>query len=200
MFMIMIYLMWASKNDFLFFYLALNVLLFNSLNVFLPSHASECKAGHSGWGAGAYVYRLPARWIRLPKEWRGDAERRGLRQPGGAGGRHAGEAPRHEPIRFCHCCHFIAVSPSPPSPGIRRVRDHARWPVAGAQLRHVPVPRAGPGVPPEGHADARGGRVLAPLRVFHAARHTGRLARGKGANSSRQRNLPGHRQANEGCG
>lgn len=109
-------------------------------------------------------------------------------------------------LPFIHCRILPPLSPpfnrsaSPPPLGIRRVCDDTGWPVAGAQLCHVSVPRARPGVSPQGHTDTRGSRVLAPLRVVHAARHTGWPARGKGANSSRQRNLPSHRQANEGCG
>lgn len=38
-------------------------------------------------------------------------------------------------------------------PGLCCVCDHTWWPVAGAQLCHIPVSRPGPSVSPTGHAD-----------------------------------------------
>lgn len=55
------------------------------------SDASECKASHSGGGAGAHGHRLSARWVWLPEERRRDVEGGRLCQQGGAGGRHTGE-------------------------------------------------------------------------------------------------------------
>ena len=92
----------------------------------------------------------------------------------------------------------VALSSSPS--GIRGVCDHAWRPVARAQLRHLPVARAGAGGAPAGHADARGGCVLAPLRLLCPARHPGRAAGREGPDRRCQGDLPGHQQADAGSG
>ncbi|MEQ2268765.1 hypothetical protein XENORESO_014636, partial [Xenotaenia resolanae] len=84
--------------------------------------------------------------------------------------------------------------------GLRCVCDHTGWSVAGAQFRHISVPRPGPCVSSTGHTDACRGCVLAALCVLHAARHPGGLARRESSDCGRQRNLPSHQQTNEGCG
>lgn len=38
-------------------------------------------------------------------------------------------------------------------PGLCCVCDYTWWPVAGAQLCHIPVPRSGPSISPKGHTD-----------------------------------------------
>lgn len=49
--------------------------------------------------------------------------------------------------------HPLHILFSPSSSGLRCVCDYARWPVAGAQLCHIPVPRFGPRVTSTGHAN-----------------------------------------------
>lgn len=89
---------------------------------------------------------------------------------------------------------------SPSSSGLCCVCDYTWWPVAGAQLCHIPVPRFGPSVSPAGHADTRRGCVLTPLCLLHATRNPGGLTWRESTNCCWQRNLPSHQQANEGCG
>lgn len=58
---------------------------------FVLSHASECKAGHFGGGAGTNGHRLFAWWFWLLEKRRRDVKRGRLCQQGSAGGRHTGE-------------------------------------------------------------------------------------------------------------